>query len=79
MNLKLNVRPEIAEEMEELYALSGARSKTEYINMAIAELNRKQRRRLEVERLKDYFVNPQHLKEEEESLSEFAALREDKQ
>jgi len=75
MGLKLNIRADLEAEMEELYPLAGARSKTEYINMAIAELNRKQRRQLEVGQLKAYFANPHHLKEEKEVLADFAKLR----
>jgi hypothetical protein len=55
MALKVNLRPEIERKMEELLPLSGARSKTEYINQAIRERNASLERRHAVERLRRYF------------------------
>ena len=76
MALKLNIKPDLDEEIDNLYHLAGARSKTEYINMAIAEMNRRLKRKKEIEELKGYFKNPTHLKEEEEILSAFDSIRE---
>jgi hypothetical protein len=55
MALKLNLRPDIERDMEELVPLSGARSKTEYINQAIAEKNEKLRKERQIEKLRKYF------------------------
>ena len=75
MALKLNIRPELDAEIDQLYSLAGARSKTEYINMAIAEMNRRQKRKHEIGALKAYFEDPKHRTEEETILSEFSAIR----
>ncbi len=75
MSLKLNIKPDLDEEINDLYLLAGARSKTEYINMAIASMNRRLKRKKEIEKLKNYFTNPTHLKEEKEILSEVATIR----
>jgi uncharacterized protein (UPF0276 family) len=75
MALKLNIREDLDAEIDALYPLIGARSKTEYINLAIAEMNRRLRRRQEVESLAPYFQNPEHLKEEKQLLNEFRSLR----
>ena len=55
MALKLNIQPKIEEEMESLLPGARVRSKTEYINRAIEEYNRKVRRQMEMVKLKDYF------------------------
>ncbi len=55
MALKLNLRPDVERDMEELVPFSGARSKTEYINQAVAEKNAKLRRERQVEALRKYF------------------------
>lgn len=75
MALKLNIRPELDEEMDELYPLAGARSKTEYINMAIAELNRRIKRQQDVAVLKSYFADPGYQKEVKAVSRDFAKLR----
>ena len=75
MGLKLNIRPELEEEMESLYAFAGARSKTEYINMAIAEMNRRQKRKLDINQLKSYFADPEYQQEVKDLGQEFAQLR----
>lgn len=73
MALKLNIRPDLEEEMESLLPQAPVRSKTEYINQAIALYNRALKRRLEITRLKDYFKS--YEKEAKVVLSEFAALK----
>jgi hypothetical protein len=75
MALKLNIRPDLDKEIESLYPLAGARSKTEYINMAIAEMNRRLKRKKEIEQLKQYFDEATHCKEEEILLSDFTSIR----
>lgn len=73
MALKLNIRPELEEEMEGLLPQARVRSKTEYINQAIASYNRELKRRLELEKLKSYFRS--YGKEAKKVLREFAALK----
>jgi hypothetical protein len=55
MALKLNLRPNVERDLEELLPLSGARSKTEYINQAIAEKNAELRTERQIEALRKYF------------------------
>lgn len=74
MALKLNIRSDLDREIEDLYPHIGARSKTEYINMAIAEMNRRIKRKQEIESLKDYFADPEHLREEESVLNDFGQV-----
>lgn len=73
MALKLNIKPEIEEEMERLLPKAKARSKTEYINQAIQEYNRQLKRRLEISKLKQYFQS--YREEGRKVLDEFARLR----
>ena len=55
MPLKLNLKPEVERRMEELLPLSGARSRTEYINQAVHERNERLARRRAVKSLRRYF------------------------
>ena len=71
MALKLNIRPEVEQEMEDLLDKARVRSKTEYINRAIEEYNQKLKRELELSRLQGYFKN--YREEAEGILSEFSA------
>lgn len=73
MALKLNIRPDLEEEMESLLPQAQVRSKTEYINQAIASYNRELKRRLEIAKLRNYFKS--YEKEAKEVLREFAALK----
>lgn len=73
MPLKLNIRPRLEEEMEDLLPIAGARSKTEYINRAIEAYNREIRRSQELGALKDYFKH--YGKEAHAVMGEFARLR----
>lgn len=72
MALKLNIRPELEEEIEELLPEAHVRSKTEYINRAIQAFNRSLRRQIELGRLRDYFKS--YEKEARGVLGEFARL-----
>ncbi|MBI4374346.1 MAG: hypothetical protein HY542_05670 [Deltaproteobacteria bacterium] len=71
--LKLNIRPRLEEEMEELLPLSGARSKTDYINQAIDSFNRKIRRREELAKLRSYFK--EYAEEAATMTEEFSSIR----
>lgn len=73
MALKLNIQPEIEEEMESLLSQAHVRSKTEYINRAISEYNEKLKRQIELEKVKVYFQTYQ--KEGLEILREFSRLK----
>jgi Arc/MetJ-type ribon-helix-helix transcriptional regulator len=53
--IKVNLKPQIEREMEELVPLSGARSKTEYINIAVREKNERLRKEQQIEVLRSYF------------------------
>ncbi len=75
MALKLNIRPDIEEEMEALMSKVSVRSKTEYINLAIGEYNRHLKREIEINRLKNYYKTYQ--KEAKEILHEFSKLQND--
>lgn len=56
MPIKVNLKPQIEREMEELVPLSGARSKTEYINIAVREKNERLRKEQQVAVLRSYFL-----------------------
>ncbi|MBI2335913.1 MAG: hypothetical protein HYU97_04030 [Deltaproteobacteria bacterium] len=73
MALKLKIRPELEKEMEILVSKAKVRSKTEYINRAIEEYNRKLKREIELAKLQVYFQSYQ--KEGQKVLSEFSRLR----
>lgn len=73
MALKLNIKPEIEEEMERLFLAAHVRSKTEYINRAILEYNRKLKRETETAKLKSYFQTYQE--EGKQTLREFSRLK----
>ena len=73
MALKLNIRPDLELEIEELLPKIPVRSKTEYINRAIESYNRQLRRELELNRLKNYFEVYQ--KDGQKILSEFSKLK----
>jgi Arc/MetJ-type ribon-helix-helix transcriptional regulator len=55
MAIKVNLKPQIEREMNEMVELSGARSKTEYINQAVAEKNERLKRERQLAVLRDYF------------------------
>ena len=73
MALKLNLKYEIEKEMESLLPQARVRSKTEYINQAVREYNLRLKRRIEVDRLKNYFHS--YRKEGKAVLDEFARVR----
>lgn len=73
MALKLNIKPDIEQAMEALLATAGVRSKTEYINRAIAEYNRQLARQVDVAQVLEYFRD--YDDEGKEMLREFANLR----
>ena len=55
MPIKVNLKPHIEREMADLIPLSGARSKTEYINIAVREKNERLRREQQIAVLRGYF------------------------
>ena len=55
MAIKVNLKPQIEREMNELVRFSGARSKTAYINQAVAEKNERLKRERQLAVLRDYF------------------------
>ena len=57
MAIKLNLQPQIEHDMEQLVPLSGARSRTEYINIAIREKNERLRRAQQIAVLRRYFAS----------------------
>ena len=73
MALKLNIRSDIEEEMDALLPRVHLRSKTEYINCAIAAYNRKLKRELELDKLKGYFKNYQT--DAQEIMDDFEKIR----
>jgi metal-responsive CopG/Arc/MetJ family transcriptional regulator len=73
MALKLNIRPELEEEIDNLLPKANVRSKTEYINRAIEEYNQKLKRELKLAQLKTYFST--YRKEAQAVLSDFAQLK----
>lgn len=56
MAIKVNLKPQIEREMEALVPHSGARSKTEYINMAVREKNARLRQEQQLAVLRRYFA-----------------------
>lgn len=74
MALKLNLRPEIEEEMEGLLPKSLARSKTDYINRAVQAYNQQLKRHLHLENLAEYFED--YASEAKKTLQEFSRIRE---
>lgn len=73
MAFKINILPDIETDMERLIKLMGLRSKTEYINQALADFNAKITRALELDKLKKYFST--YHKHGKNILHEFAAQR----
>ena len=73
MALKLNIKPDVEEEMERLLSKLVVKSKTEYINRAIHEYNKKLNRDLELSRLRGYFKTYQA--EGSEIMHEFSKVR----
>ena len=57
MAIKVNLKPQIEREMEALVPQSGARSKTEYINMAVREKNARLRQGQQLAVLRRYFAD----------------------
>lgn len=57
MAIKVNLKPQIEREMEVLVPQSGARSKTEYINMAVREKNERLRKEQQMAVLRGYFAD----------------------
>lgn len=55
MSVRVNLKPEVEREMEELLPVSGVTSKTAYINEAVRERNERLRRRQQIAALSDYF------------------------
>ncbi|HCU25648.1 MAG TPA: hypothetical protein DF383_11590 [Deltaproteobacteria bacterium] len=72
MTLKLNIRPELEKEIEELLPKAGVHSKTEYINQAIAAYNERLKREFELRKLKEYF--PSYHQEAQAILHEFSGI-----
>lgn len=73
MALKLNIRKDIEDEMDELLAQTSIRSKTEYINQAIKVYNREMKREFELARLRRYFKT--YRSPGKDVLHDFAAIR----
>lgn len=73
MALKLNIRSDIEKEMDALLPRAAVRSKTQYINEAIREYNRRMKRQLQISGLKKYFKSYQ--KEGRSVLADFARLK----
>lgn len=73
MALKLNILPAVEEEMDALLPRTQVRSKTEYINRAIEEYNRKLKREMELKKLSHYFHT--YNEEGRKILHEFARLK----
>jgi uncharacterized protein (UPF0276 family) len=73
MALKLNIRPELEDEIEKLLPQARVRSKTEYINEAIRAFNKNLKRQMELDRLRSYFKS--YEKEGKSVLREFAKLK----
>ena len=73
MALKLNIRPELEAEIDQLLPKVPVRSKTEYINRAVELYNRQLKRELELSKLKSYFAFYQQ--ESRTVLSEFSQLK----
>ncbi len=73
MALKLNIRPEIEEEIDNLLPQASVRSKTEYINRAIHEYNQKLKRELELAKLEKYFKT--YKSAAKDTLSDFSKIR----
>ncbi len=55
MAIRVTLRPHIEREMNEMVRLSGVKSKTEYINQAVAEKNERLKRERQLAVLRDYF------------------------
>ncbi len=75
MALKLNIRPEIEEEMKTLLEKTTYRSKTEYINHAIEAYNEILKRSLEIKKLQSYFKT--YKGEGKSTLDAFGKIRSD--
>lgn len=73
MALKLNIRPELEEEIDRLLPKAQVRSKTEYINRAIELYNQQLKRELELKKLKEYF--PTYRKEAKAVLHDFSRIK----
>lgn len=73
MALKLNIKPEIEEEIERLLPKASARSKTEYINLAIHEYNQKLKREAELSKLEKYFKT--YRSQAKEIMNDFSKVR----
>lgn len=56
MPMKVNLKPEIEREMEDLLPGSGSPTKTAYINEAVRERNERLRRERQVAALSGYFA-----------------------
>lgn len=56
MPIKVNLKPEIEREMEDLLPVSGSPTKTAYINEAVRERNERLRRERQVAALSGYFA-----------------------
>jgi hypothetical protein len=70
MALKLNIRPELEEEIDRLLPKAKLRSKTEYINRAIELFNSQLKREIELNKLREYF--PSYLQEAQAILHDFS-------
>jgi hypothetical protein len=57
MAFKVNIKPEIEADMDRLLKQHKLRSKTEYINQAIATFNASLKRKSHLKELKSYFQN----------------------
>lgn len=75
MALKLNIKPAIEDEMDRLIPRAGVGSKTEYINRAIEELNRKLMREMEIEKIRIHYQDKSIIREHRKIMREFAAIR----
>ena len=73
MGLKANIRPDLAEKIPEFMPAVGAKSKTEYINKAVAEFNQRVWEEGELEKMRKRFAK--NSKDDKEILRDFAAVR----
>lgn len=75
MAFKINIRPELEREMESLLKGSAFRSKTEYINTALADFNKRLQRQTELDKLRKYYQSAACQKEAKQIMKEFSRVR----
>ena len=75
MVLKANIKPELEDEIGQFFKAAGAKSKTDYVNKAVEDFNRRFKREQIIKGMQAYFADPRYQKEARERLREFAAIR----